>query len=228
MLTPLATTLVGWLLHPDLQPLLDRGAPVLLLAVMAIVFAESGLLVGFFLPGDSLLFSAGLLAATSGGRVNVAVLVAGCFLAAAAGDQVGYWFGTRVGPTLFRRPDSRFFKQDHVARSREFFDRHGPRALVLARFVPVVRTCTPVLAGVSAMRWRTFLTYNLAGAAAWSALATLLGWGLGTHVPGLGDHLTVVLAAVVALSVAPILVEVHRTRRSRTADLAAPGRSSRR
>ncbi len=222
MLTVLATSVVGWLLHPDLQPPLTRGAPVLLLVVMAIVFADSGLLVGFFLPGDSLLFSAGLLAATSGGRLNVAVLVAGSFLAAFAGEQVGYWFGTRVGPTLFGRPDSRFFKQDQLTRSREFFDRHGPRALVLARFVPVVRTCTPVLAGVSAMRWRTFVTYNLAGAAAWSTLATLLGWGLGTHFSQLGEHLTVVLALIVAVSLVPILVEYRRTRRG-TPDLVATG-----
>src|SRR5438270_7805305 len=164
-------SVTSWLLHPDLRPLLERGAPILLLAVMSFVFAESGLLVGFFLPGDSLLFSAGLLAATSGGRLNVAALMGGCFIAATLGDQAGYWFGAHVGPSLFRRPDSRLFKQQHLARSHAFFERHGPRALVLARFVPVVRTFTPILAGVSAMRWRVFVTYNLIGAAAWSTAA---------------------------------------------------------
>ena len=209
---PLASV-TNWLLHPDLRPLLERGAPILLLAVMGFVFAESGLLVGFFLPGDSLLFSAGLLAATSGGRLNVAVLVGGSFVAATLGDRAGYWFGARVGPSLFSRPDSRLFKQEHLARSHSFFERHGPRALVLARFVPVVRTFTPILAGVSAMRWRVFATYNLIGAAAWSTAATLLGWGLGRRFPRIENYLTPVLLVVVAASVVPVLIEVRRARR---------------
>jgi|SRR5579884_3253824 len=207
----IAASVAGWLLHPDLRPFLERGAPVLLGLVMAVVFAESGLLVGFFLPGDSLLFSAGLLAAGSGGRLNIAVLVAGCFAAAVLGDQVGYWLGARVGPALFRRPESRFFKQENVTRSRAFFERHGGRTIVLARFVPVVRTFTPALAGVSRLRWRVFAAYNVIGAAAWSATATLLGWGLGRRFPALGNDLTPVLAVVVAVSFIPVLVELRRT-----------------
>ena len=220
---PLASA-TSWLLHPNLRPFLERGAPVLLIVVLGFVFAESGLLVGFFLPGDSLLFSAGLLAATSGGRLNIAMLVAGCFAAAVIGDQVGYWFGTRVGPALFRRPDSRFFKQENVARSQAFFEHHGPRTIVLARFVPVVRTFTPILAGVSSMRWKVFATYNIAGAAAWSATASLLGWGLGRRFPTLGNELTPVLALVVAASFVPVLVEVVRARQdARPHDQPAPG-----
>lgn len=206
---------VGWLLHPDLRPLLAHGTPVFLAAMFAMVFAESGLLVGFFLPGDSLLFSAGLVVALAG-RPDIALLVAVCFVAAAAGDQVGYIFGARIGPSLFTRPDSRLFKQENVVRTREFFDRHGARALVLARFVPVVRTFTPVLAGVCRMPYRRFLSYNVIGAALWSSLATLLGFGLGKRFPGIETYLTPVILLVVALSLAPVAFEITRARGART------------
>lgn len=207
---------MSWLLHPDLRPLLDHGAPVFLLVVAAILFAESGLLVGFFLPGDSLLFSAGLVAALAG-TPPIAIIIACAFVGAALGDQVGYLIGARVGPSLYSRPDSRLFKQRHVARARVFFDQHGPRAIVLARFVPIVRTFTPVLAGVAGMRYRTFVTYNLVGAAAWASLATLLGYGLGRRFPHLESYLTPILLVVVALSVLPVGIEVVRRRRSRRA-----------
>jgi membrane-associated protein len=204
---------VDWLLHPNLKPLLDSGAAGFVAVVSAIAFAESGLLIGFFLPGDSLLFSAGLVVATQGGRPNIAVLIACVFVAAALGDQVGYIFGARIGPALFKRPDSRLFKQENVTRTHDFFERHGARALVLARFVPVVRTFTPILAGVSGMRYRTFVTYNLVGAAAWSVLATLVGYGLGKRFPEIENYLTPVLLGVVALSAIPIAFEFRRARR---------------
>src|SRR6476659_9890500 len=133
------------------------------IGLILIIFAESGLLIGFFLPGDSLLFTAGLLA--SQGKLNLAVIVVGCFIAAVVGDQVGYWFGNRVGPTLFRRQDSRVFKQENVERAREFFDEHGSKTIVLARFIPIVRTFVPIVAGVSKMHYRTSVTYNIVGAA---------------------------------------------------------------
>lgn len=204
--------MLHWLLHPDLEPLLRHGAPLFVAAVAAMIFAESGLLLGFFLPGDSLLFSAGLVIAL-GGNPNIAILILCCFAAAVAGDQVGYLFGARVGPTLFRRPDSRLFKQSNVTRSHLFFERYGPRALVLARFVPVVRTFTPILAGVGGMRYRTFVTYNVIGAAAWSSLATLLGYGLGKRYPKLENYLTPVILVIIAISLLPIGIEVMRARR---------------
>jgi len=163
--------------------------------------------------GSSLLFSAGLVVALAG-RPNLAVLILCCFAGAAAGDQVGYMIGARIGPALFKRPDSKLFKQQNVTRTRDFFDRHGPRALVLARFVPVVRTFTPVLAGVSGMRYRTFVTFNLAGAAAWTTLATVLGYGLGKRVPEIQSYLTPVLLVIVAVSLLPVLLEFYRNRRS--------------
>lgn len=135
-----------------------------LIGLLAIIFAESGLLVGFFLPGDSLLFTAGLLVA--GGTYLHQPLWLVCLLASAAavaGDQFGYAFGRRFGPALFRRPDSRLFKQQNLTRARAFFARHGPRSVVLARFVPIVRTLTPIVAGAGHMHYRTFLTFNLIG-----------------------------------------------------------------
>src|SRR5512144_2662761 len=130
----------------DPQTLIQRGG---LLVLLAIVFAESGLLIGFFLPGDSLLFVAGFLASASGGHrlPNLAIVLPLLFVAAVAGDQVGYAFGNRAGPALFRRPDSRFFKREHLNRAQRFFDRHGAKTIMLARFVPIVRTLAPIVAG---------------------------------------------------------------------------------
>src|SRR5688572_25659036 len=145
-----------------------------LIGLLAIVFAETGLLIGFFLPGDSLLFTAGLLA--SQGDFNIVVILIGCFLAAVIGDQVGYTIGQRAGPSLFRRPDSRFFKQKYVDRTKEFFEKHGPKTILLARFVPIARTFAPVLAGVGEMRRRTFTTYNVVGGFFWGVGVTLAGY----------------------------------------------------
>ncbi|MEN3273036.1 MAG: rane-associated protein [Actinomycetota bacterium] len=201
---------IGWLLHPDLKPLLRHGSVAFLAVITGVVFAESGLLIGFFLPGDSLLFSAGLVLALADRGDLLLALLPLVFIGGALGDQVGYMFGARVGPSLFTRPDSRLFKQENVTRSHEFFERHGARALVLARFVPVVRTFTPILAGVSGMRYRTFVAYNLVGAALWSSLALLLGYGLGDRFPKLENYLTPILLVIVVLSVIPILLELRR------------------
>src|SRR3954469_25294521 len=151
-----------------------------LIGILAVVFAESGLLIGFFLPGDSLLFTTGLLVA--GGHYLHTPLWLVCLLvsvAAVAGDQFGYLFGRRFGPALFRRPDSRLFKQENLTRAREFFARYGARSIVLARFVPIVRTVTPIVAGVSHMRYRTFLPFNIIGGTAWGCGVTILGYFLG-------------------------------------------------
>jgi membrane-associated protein len=203
---------LDWILHPDLAPLLRHGAPVFVLVVAGVVFAESGLLAGFFLPGDSLLFSAGLVVALEG-RPPIAVLVASCIAAAIAGDQVGYLFGKRVGPRLFTRPDSRLFRQSNVTKAHEFFERHGARAIVLARFVPIVRTFTPILAGVSGMRYRTFVTFNVVGGVLWATLATMLGWGLGKRFPDIERYLTPAIIVIVAVSLVPMAIEILRSRR---------------
>lgn len=203
---------IRWILRPDLEPLLERGAPIFLLVVAAIIFAESGLLFGFFLPGDSLLFSAGLVVALAG-RPNLALLILIVFVAAVLGDQVGYMFGNKVGPSIFKRPDSRFFKQENVIKSHEFFEKHGPKALILARFIPIVRTFTPILAGVSNMRYRTFVTFNVVGGAIWSVLGILLGYGLGKRFPELETYITPIIIFIIFLSLIPVFIEVFKSRR---------------
>ena len=194
----------------DVEGLLSSGGIVLL---AAIVFAESGLVVGFFLPGDSLLFIAGFLSSSAGGHVLPALPITALvvFVAAAAGDQVGYLIGRRLGPTLFARPKSRLFNPANAQRAADFFDRRGPRAVVLARFVPIVRTFVPVVAGVGAMRYRTFFAYNLVGAALWGVGVTTLGSLLG-EVAIVKDNLEYAAIVVVALSLVPVVLEYRRSR----------------
>ena len=157
------------------------------LGLFAIVFAESGLLAGFFLPGDSLLFTAGLLA--SQGHLNFPLIVTGCFVAAVAGDQVGYVIGRRYGPAIFKRPDSRFFHQRNVDRASAYFEAHGARTIVLARFIPVIRTFTPVVAGVGQMDYRKFVTFNVVGGFLWAVGVTSLGYALGESIPDIDRYL---------------------------------------
>ena len=185
-----------------------------LIGLFAIVFAESGLFFGFFLPGDSLLFTAGLLS-SQGHLAPLPVILVGCFIAAVAGDQVGYVFGSRVGPSLFRRPDSRVFKQEYVEKARAFFERRGSKTIVLARFVPIVRTFAPILAGVGDMQYRTFVTFNILGGLLWAVGVTTLGYILGETAPWVEDYLLLVIAVIVLLSVLPVAVEILRSRRSR-------------
>ncbi len=182
-----------------------------MLGMLAIVFVESGLLVGFFLPGDSLLFTAGMLSA-SNVLPDLWVLLVTIPLAAIAGDQVGYAIGRKAGPAIFSRPDSRFFHHEHVERAQEFFDRHGPRTIVLARFVPIVRTFAPVTAGVARMNYRTFLTYNIIGGVLWGVGVTTLGYFLG-QVELIEANIEFVLVAIVGLSFVPIAIELVRNRR---------------
>jgi membrane-associated protein len=182
-----------------------------MLGILAIVFVESGLLVGFMLPGDSLLFTAGLLSAT-GTLPDLWVLLVTIPIAAIAGDQVGYAIGRKAGPAVFKRPDSRFFREEYVERSREFFDRYGARTIVIARFVPIVRTLAPVMAGVSRMNYRTFLIFNIIGGIGWGVGVTTLGYFLG-QVDFVRANLEPIILGIVALSVIPIVVELLKARR---------------
>jgi membrane-associated protein len=184
-----------------------------LIGLLVIIFAESGLLIGFFLPGDSLLFTAGLLS-SQGHLAPLPVILLGCFLAAVTGDQVGYMFGARVGPSLCRRPDSKIFKQEYVEKARAYFERHGSKTIVLARFVPIVRTFAPILAGVGDMQYRTFLTFNVMGGFLWAVGVTSLGYVLGESVPEIDKYLLPVIALIVALSVLPVAIEILRSRRA--------------
>lgn len=188
-----------------------------MIGLLAIVFIESGLLVGFFLPGDSLLFTAGLLSA-NGTLPDIWILLVTIPIAAIAGDQVGYAIGKKFGPPLFNRPDSRFFKREYVDRSAEFFEKHGPRTVIIARFVPIVRTFVPVMAGTSHMRYRTFVTYNVIGGILWGVGVTLLGYFLG-QTEFVKNNIEPILLAIVAISVIPVAIELRKaTKSGRTAE----------
>ena len=182
-----------------------------MLGIMVIVFAESGLLVGFFLPGDSLLFTAGLLVATTGLLPPLWVVIPAIVVAAIVGDQVGYAIGSKAGPRIFHRPDSRFFRQEYVDKAYSYFERYGGRTIILARFVPIVRTFTPVIAGVSKMSYRTFVAYNVVGGVLWGVSVTLIGYYLG-QIDFVAEHVELILIGIVALSVLPIAAELLRAR----------------
>jgi membrane-associated protein len=178
------------------------------IGLLVTIFAESSLI--FFLPGDTLLFTAGLLA--SQGKLNVAVILAGSFVAAVVGNQVAYAVGNRLGPSLFK-PGSRLFKAEYVERANEYFEKYGSRTIVLARFVPAVRTFAPILAGIGTMRYRIFVTYNLIGALLWAVGVTLLGYTLGKTVHGIDKYLLPVILVIAAASAVPVILEVRRSRR---------------
>jgi membrane-associated protein len=184
-------------------------------ALFAIVFTETGLLVGFFLPGDSLLISAGLVAAAGG--LNIWWLNVSLIAAAIIGDSVGYAIGRRVGPALFTRQKSLLFNPKHVERTRRFYERHGAKTIVVARFVPIVRTFAPVVAGIGQMEYRRFLTYNVLGGVGWVVSMTWAGYLLGRAIPNIREHMPKVVMIVIVLSVIPIFVELWRERRRRPA-----------
>ena len=182
--------------------------------LVAIVFAETGLLAGFFLPGDSLLVTAGLVA-SGGGVLNICLLIVLLSLAAIAGDSTGYAIGYHLGPRLFTREDSRLFHKDHLIRTQRFYEQHGAKTIVLARFAPVIRTFAPTVAGAGKMRYRTFLAFNVIGGVGWVASMTLAGFFLGRSIPDIERHLHWVIAIVVGLSLLPILREWRLSRQFR-------------
>lgn len=175
-----------------------------------IVFAESGLLIGFFLPGDSLLFTAGFLA--SQGYLHIGILLPILFGAAVLGDNLGYAFGHRLGPRIFTKSDSILFHQEHLTRSNLFFEKHGGKTIILARFLPVVRTFAPILAGVGKMKYRTFLFYNIIGATLWAVGLTLAGYYLGKTVPHVDRYLIPIVIVIVLVSASPTFVHLARNK----------------
>jgi membrane-associated protein len=196
----------------SLDDLIRWGGYVVL---VTIVFTETGLLVGFFLPGDSLLITAGLVAAAGG--LNIWWLNGLLIIAAILGDSVGYTIGWRVGPRLFAREKSLLFNPRHVERTRRFYERHGAKTIVIARFVPIVRTFAPVVAGVGQMRYRRFLLYNVLGGVGWVLSMTGAGYLLGRAVPNIDRYVHIIVIIVIVLSVIPIGVEILKERRRRVA-----------
>ena len=186
-----------------------------LLGVIAVVFAESGLLIGFFLPGDSLLFTAGFLA--SQGVFSIAWLMIGCVVAAIAGDNVGYAFGKRIGKKIFTREDSFFFHKDHLVRANTFYQHYGAKTIVFARFVPVVRSFAPIMAGIGEMHYKTFLFYNIIGGTLWVMGFTGLGYVLGSIIPNADHYLAPIIFLVIILSFLPPVIQVLKNKNDRQA-----------
>jgi membrane-associated protein len=191
-----------------LDQLIQWGGYLLL---VGIIFTETGLLVGLFLPGDSLLITAGLLAGM--GLLNIWWLNGLVIAAAILGDSTGYAIGRRLGPRIFTRPKSMLFNPKHVQRTQRFYEKYGAKTIVIARFVPIIRTFAPVLAGVGSMRYRRFLTYNVVGGTGWVVSMTLAGYLLGQTVPNISKHIHELVIVIIVLSVIPIAVEVYRERR---------------
>lgn len=176
-----------------------------LIGVLFIVFAESGLFFGFFLPGDSLLFTAGLFA--SQGFLNIYILLLGAFIMAVLGDSFGYWFGKKIGPKIFTKEDSFFFQKKHVERAHNFYEKYGNKTIILARFVPIVRTFAPIIAGVGLMKYRSFITYNLIGGFFWSFGMVLAGFVLGNAIPNIDKYILPIILLIILVSFVPIIFE---------------------
>lgn len=191
----------------DVRGLIQLGG---LLLICAIVFVETGLFVGFFLPGDSLLVTAGVFAAS--GDLSLPALLISASACAIAGDQVGYYIGHRAGAALYSRPDSRFFKRKHLERAHAFYEKHGAKTIVIARFVPIVRTFAPAVAGAAQMNYRRFVSYNVFGGLFWVLSTVLLGYFLGRAVPDIERHIHIVIAIVIFVSFLPGLYELYRSR----------------
>ena len=183
------------------------------LGVFAILFAESGLFIGFFLPGDSLLFTAGFLASQQ--FLNIWILSAIAFVGAVLGDSVGYAFGLRVGPKIFTKEDSFLFHRDHLERSRAFYLKHGKKTIILARFMPIVRTFAPILAGVGEMHYPTFLIYNVVGGALWAIGLSWLGYWLGSTIPNIDKYLLPIIVLIIFLSILPSIIHILRSKPDR-------------
>ncbi|HEX5016400.1 MAG TPA: VTT domain-containing protein [Actinomycetes bacterium] len=197
----------------DPQQIIEGLGPWAMIGITAIIFAECGLLIGFFLPGDSLLFVAGLLIASGFIDTPVALACVIFTVAAIVGNVVGYWIGYKAGPALFRRPDSRLFRQEYVDKTQHFFDHYGARAIVLARFIPIVRTFITAMAGVGRMNYRTYFTFTAIGGILWATGLTLLGYYLG-NVEFIADNIEAIAIGIVALSIIPIYFELRRHRRA--------------
>ena len=186
-----------------------------LVGLFIIIFAESGLLIGFFLPGDSLLLTAGVISAARPDAFPIWLVCAVCFVAAVTGDAVGYWFGHRVGRRLYERPESRFFRKSHLRTAEAFYEKHGGKTIVIARFLPFVRTFAPIVAGTANMPYRRFAVFNFTGALLWAVGVTLAGYALGRIIPAevLDRYLYVIIAVVIALSILPTLIHLYRENR---------------
>ena len=224
MFESIFTSLVHFGAVPGLD-LVDLIIGLGIFAVLIVIFAESGLLIGFFLPGDSLLFTAGALYATGilpgNVPINIHFFVILLFIAAVLGDSVGYWFGRKAGPRIFKKPDARIFKQAHIQNAQNFYEKHGGKTIVMARFVPIVRTFAPIVAGAGKMGYRRFLGFNLIGGCLWTFGITYLGYFAGKALIAAGIEIDSVILPIIALiiliSVLPPAIHILKDKKNRTA-----------
>lgn len=192
-----------------------------LIGLVAIVFTETGLMVGFFLPGDSLLITAGIFAAR--GDLNIVTLNVAVIAAAIAGDAVGYWIGLRAGKSLFNRPNSLLFRREHLIKTHAFYEKHGGKTIIIARFMPIIRTFAPVVAGIGTMTYRRFAMYNVVGGIGWVLSMTLTGYWLGQAIPNIEKNIHLVVAIVIFLSLLPGIISVLRARMQARAAASSSG-----
>lgn len=199
--------------------LLDFIKLVSIFGVALVIFAESGLLIGFFLPGDSLLFATGFLIHSGVLPFNIHLAVIILFIAAVLGDSVGYTFGRRLGPRIFNRPDARLFKQEYIRRAQDFYEKHGGKTIIIARFVPIVRTFAPIVAGAGKMKYKRFLAFNLIGGFLWAVGITYAGYGLGGLFHSMGieiDHILLpLIGAIILISVIPPAIHIFKDKKNR-------------
>ena len=195
-------------LHLDLVPLIKAGGYLL---IFGFVFAESGLFIGFFLPGDSLLFTAGFLA--SQGYLNIWILTFGAWCFAVLGDNIGYAFGKRVGVKLFTKEDSWFFNKAHLVKAQKFYEEHGRKTIIVARFMPIVRTFAPIVAGMGNMNYRVFFLYNIIGGFLWGVGVSLMGYILGSTIPGIDQYLIPIILGIIVISLLPPIFHSLRYRK---------------
>ena len=198
-------------MHLDLKEIVGTIGYV---GVFSIIFAESGLLIGFFLPGDSVLFTAGFLASQN--FFDIHMLVAGCFIAAIAGDSIGYFIGKKWGRRLFTKKDSLLFRHDYLMRSEKFYEKHGGKTIILARFIPVIRAFAPVVAGIGKMKYPTFLAYDLVGGVLWAVIIPYLGYYLGRSIPDIDKYLLPAIAIIILASISPSIYHALKTKEQRT------------
>lgn len=196
-------------MHIDLVTLLPTIGYI---GIFAIIFAESGLFVGFFLPGDSLLFTAGFLA--SQGIFHITGLIVISFIAAVSGDSVGYLFGKKIGRRIFHKQDSIFFHKDHILRAEKYYEEHGKKTIILARFTPIIRTFAPIVAGVGSMHYSTFISYNLIGGFLWTVSLPLLGYFLGRSIPDVDKYLLPIVLAIIVVSLLPSVMHLVKERQA--------------
>lgn len=201
-------------MHFDLIQILKDLGPFAMIATWAIVFAESGLFIGFFLPGDSLLFSAGVLA--SQGFMPIVPLAIGCFIAAVTGDSVGYWFGHKFGRRIFEEEKLPLVKKHHIEKAEQFYAKHGKKTIILARFVPIIRTFAPIVAGIGKMNYRTFISYNVFGGLIWGVGVTLGGYFLGGLIPAdeIDKYLLPIIFLIIMISVLPAVWHIYQEKKA--------------